>query len=130
RHTSSYGDWSSDVCSSDLDRIGSGLTLGQLITDFGRTSNLLAMSQLQADAQDQATQSTRAQILLEVSRAYFGLLRAQSVMKVADQTVAARQTVVDQVSALAESKLKSTLDVSFANVNLADSKLLQIQAQN
>jgi outer membrane protein len=111
-------------------RIGSGLSVGQLVTDFGRTGNLVGMANLQAQAQDQATETTRAQILLDTSRSYFALLRAQAVRKVADQTVTARQDVVDQVTALAESKLKSTLDVSFANVNLADSKLLQIQAQN
>jgi outer membrane protein len=111
-------------------RIGSGLSVGQMITDFGRTSNLIAMAKLQASAQDQITEATREQILLAVSRAYFAVLRAQSVLKVANQTVAARQAVVDQVSALAESKLKSTLDVSFANVNLSDAKLLVVQAQN
>ncbi|HXK06282.1 MAG TPA: TolC family protein, partial [Verrucomicrobiae bacterium] len=111
-------------------RIGSGLTVGQMITDFGRTGNLVGMAKLQAAAQDQVTETTRAQILLAVSRSYFALLRAQAVVKVANQTVAARQLVVDQVTALAESKLKSTLDVSFANVNLSDAKLIQIQAQN
>ncbi|HEY1240292.1 MAG TPA: TolC family protein [Bryobacteraceae bacterium] len=112
------------------ERVGSGLSIGQLITDFGRTSNLIGTAKLQAEAQDQGTETAKANILLDTSRAYFALLRARSVMKVADQTVAARQTVVDQVTALAESKLKSTLDVSFANVNLADAKLLQVQAQN
>ena len=111
-------------------RLGSGLIASQLITDFGRTSNLVGMAKLQAAAQDQVSETTRAQILLATSRAYFSVLRAQAVQKVADQTVAARQTVVDQVTALAASKLKSTLDVSFANVNLSDAKLLQIQAQN
>jgi outer membrane protein len=111
-------------------RIGSGLSMGQMITDFGRTSNLIAMARLQASAQDQVTETTRAQILLNTSRAYFALLRAHALLKVADQTVSARQTVSDQVTALAESKLKSNLDVSFANVNLADAKLLQVQAQS
>jgi len=111
-------------------RIGSGLSIGQMITDFGRTSNLIAMAKLQASAQDQVTETTRAQILVNTSRAYFALLRAHALLKVADQTVAARQTVSDQVTALAESKLKSNLDVSFANVNLADAKLLQVQAQS
>ena len=111
-------------------RVGTGLSVGQMITDFGRTSNLVAMAKLQASAQDQVTETTRAQILLNTSRAYFAVLRAQAVMKVANQTVAARQLVSDQVTALAESKLKSTLDVSFANVNLADAKLLVVQAQN
>jgi outer membrane protein len=112
------------------DRFGSGLSIGQMITDFGRTGNLVAMAKFQASAQDQVTETTRAQILLNTGRNYFAVLRAQVVLKVAIQTVAARQTVADQVSALAESKLKSTLDVSFANVNLADAKLLLVQAQN
>jgi outer membrane protein len=101
-----------------------------MITDFGRTGNLVAMAKLQADAQDEMTDATRAQILLNISRAYFTVLRGEAVLKVANQTVAARQLVVDQVSSLAESKLKSTLDVSFANVNLADAKLLLAQAAN
>lgn len=111
-------------------RLGSGLSLGQMITDFGRTTNLVGMAKFEADAQDQATETTRAQILLDTGRAYFALLRAEAVIKVADQTVAARQLVADQVTALAQSSLKSTLDVSFANVNLADAKLLEVQAQN
>jgi outer membrane protein len=112
------------------DHVGSGLSIGQMITDFGRTSNLVGMAKLQAEAEDQVTETTRAQILLATGSAYFSLLRSQAVMKVADQTVAARQLVADQVAALAQSNLKSTLDVSFANVNLAEARLLQVQAQN
>ncbi len=111
-------------------RLGSGLTVAQMITDFGRTGNLVGSARLQAQAQDQATETTRAEILLNVSRAYFNILRAEAVRKVAIQTVAARQLVSDQVSALAQSKLRSTLDVSFAKVNLSDAKLLQVQAEN
>ena len=110
--------------------VGTGLSVGQMITDFGRTSNLVAMAKLQASAQDQVTETTRADILLNTSRTYFAILRAQAVLKVANQTVAARQTVSDQITALAESKLKSSLDVSFANVNLADARLLLVQAQS
>ncbi|HEY3839965.1 MAG TPA: hypothetical protein VGL72_25515, partial [Bryobacteraceae bacterium] len=45
-------------------------------------------------------------------------------LAVAPQTVDNRQTIADQVTALANSKLKSGLDVSFANVNLGEAKLL------
>ena len=48
----------------------------------------------------------------------------------AQQTVKERQTVADQVDALFKSKLKSELDASFANVNLAQAKLLLLDAQN
>ena len=111
-------------------RLGSGLSVSQLITDFGRTGSLISSAKLRAQAQDQVTETTRADILLAVSRAYFSVLRAQAVLQVAERTVAARQLVVDQVSALAGSKLKSQLDVSFANVNLGDARLLLAGAQN
>jgi outer membrane protein len=111
-------------------RVGSGLLLSQLVTDFGRTGNLVDSARLHAQAQDQVTQATRAQILLAVNRAYFGSLRAEAVLKVAEQTVTARQLVADQVAALARSNLKSTLDVSFANVNLSGAKLLLASAQS
>ena len=52
------------------------------------------------------------------------------MLTVAQQTVSARQLVSNQVTALANSNLKSQLDVSFANVNLADAQLLLSQAQN
>src|SRR5258706_4011000 len=111
-------------------RLGTGLSVSQLITDFGRTHNLVDSAKLRAQAQDQVTESTRAQILLATSRAYFSVLRAQAVLKVAQETVTARQLVSDQVTALEANRLKSALDVSFANVNLADAKLLLAQAQN
>jgi outer membrane protein len=111
-------------------RVGTGLIASQLLTDFGRTSNLVAMARLQAQAQDQAAEATRADIVLAASTAYFAVLRARSVLQVADQTVAARQLVANQITALQQSQLRSTLDVSFANVNLQDAKLLQVQAQN
>jgi outer membrane protein len=111
-------------------RLGSGLAVSQLITDFGRTANLVGSAQLHAQAQDQAAQFTRALILLNTGVAYFSVLRAQAVLNVAQSTVNARQLVVEQITALAESKFRSTLDVSFANVNLSDARLLLTQAQN
>ena len=111
-------------------RIGTGVIANQLVTDFGRTKNLVASAQLRAQAQDQVTETARANILIATARAYFGVLRARSVLTVAQQTVMARQLVSDQVTALANSNLKSLLDVSFANVNLADSQLLLSQAQS
>ena len=112
------------------DRIASGLLVSQLVSDFGRTSNLVASAKLRAQAQDQVSETARASILIGTARAYFALLRAHAVLTVAQQTVTARQLVADQVGTLADSKLKSGLDVSFANVNLADARLLLSQAQN
>lgn len=112
------------------DRFAAGLSLTQMVTDFGRTKNLIDMAKLRADAQNQVTEQVRADILLVTGQAYFSLLREQAVLRVAQQTVNARKLLSDQVTTLAQSKLKSQLDVSFANVNLADAQLFLVQAQN
>src|SRR5262249_8769132 len=112
------------------DRFSQGVTLSQLITDSGRTSNLVASSRLQSQASAQNYEATRYDVLLSVNQAYFDALRAQALVKVGDETVAARQLLVDQVTALAQSKLRSQLDVSFAAVNLAQARLMLTRAQD
>jgi outer membrane protein len=112
------------------DRLGTGLIVNQLVSDFGRTKNLMESAKLRAQAQDQVTETARASILITTARAYYAVLRTRAVLTVAQQTVSARQLVSDQVTALANNNLKSQLDVSFANVNLADAQLLLAQAQN
>jgi outer membrane protein len=118
------------VASRLFDREGQGITFSQLITDSGRTNNLVASSKLQQRAAQQDYLSTRYDVLLAVNQAYFNTLQAQAVVRVAQETVAARKQLFDQISALAENKLKSQLDVNFAAVNLSDAKLLQLRAED
>jgi outer membrane protein len=113
-----------------FDRYANGIAVNQLITDFGRTHELVKSSSLHAQAQKENVVTTRADVLLQVDQAYFAVLKAQAVLTVAQQTVHQRQLVADQISTLAQNKIKSGLDVSFANVNLAQAQLLLIQAQN
>jgi outer membrane protein len=68
--------------------------------------------------------------MLLVDRAYFAAQEAQAVLRVADETVMARQLLADQVGAMAKSELRSELDVSFAKVSLDEAKLLRLEAQN
>jgi outer membrane protein len=112
------------------ERAAAGVIVSQLITDFGRTTNLVSSANFAAKAEDQNAAATKEQILLAVDQAFFGALQAQAVLTVAQQTVSARQTVADQVEALFKSKLRSELDSSFANVNLAQAKLLVLDAEN
>lgn len=112
------------------ERAAAGITVSQLITDFGRTTNLAASASLAAKAENQNAIATKEQILLAVDQAFYSALQSQAVLTVARQTVDARQTVSDQVGALFNSKLRSQLDLSFANVNLAQAKLLLLDAEN
>jgi outer membrane protein len=113
-----------------LDRAALGVSVQQLVTDFGRTRHLVDSGRLHEQSMMQTETATRASVLLDVDRSYFRALRGQALLRVAQETVAARQLIVDQVTALAQSNLKSQLDVSFASVNLADARLLAATAQD
>ncbi|HWG37684.1 MAG TPA: TolC family protein [Terriglobales bacterium] len=110
-------------------RYANGLNLSETLTDFGRTGTLIRSSRLLAQAGQQDVAAERAQVRLEVDEAYFGTLQAQAVLRVAQQAVAERQLIARQIGLLAQNKLRSDLDVSFAQVNLAQAQLLLSQAQ-
>jgi len=111
-------------------RAASGVTVSQLITDFGRSNNLLASSEYQAKAEDMFAQATAAQIVLAVDQAFFNALETKALVTVAQETVSTRQTFVDKIQALTGAKLKSDIDLSFANVDLARGRLLLLEAVN
>jgi outer membrane protein len=111
-------------------RAAAGATVSQLVTDFGRTTNLLSSSQFQAKAEDKNAAATTADITLAVDQAFYNALETRELVKVAEETVKAGQTLVDRVSALTQAKLRSDLDLSFANVDLSRAKLLLLESQN
>ncbi len=77
-----------------FDRFATGVAAReQLVTDFGRTKNLVASARLQAQAANETVNASRADILLNVDRAFYGVLRAQAILTVAQQTVKQRETV-------------------------------------
>jgi outer membrane protein len=111
-------------------RAAAGATVSQLVTDFGRTSNLVASAGLHARAEDESAIATTADIVLAVDQAFFNTLETQALVTVAQQTVDARQTLVDKISALASAKLRSDLDLSFTKVDAARARLLLLEARN
>jgi len=133
--TGSQGNDLSRIGAGDLSasrlfsRFGQGAVLRQLVTDSGRTPNLVASARLQEQASTHTLEATRYDVVLQVNRAYFDVLHAQEVIKTAQKTIEARQTLSDQVTELAKNNLKSQLDVSFAEVNVSEAKLLLIRAQ-
>lgn len=113
-----------------LEHAGAGVTLSQLITDFGRTMNLVSSAKLQEKAQQANAQATQEDIVLAIDEAFYNALQAQALLKVARQTVTTRQSAENQINELTKNKLKSGLDLSFAQVNLSQAQLLQLDAEN
>ena len=73
------------------DRAAGGLTVSQLITDFGRTHNLIRNAQSNSRAQLDFERASAEDITLAVDEAFYQGLAAQQVLRVAQQTVATRQ---------------------------------------
>jgi outer membrane protein len=116
--------------SSLYSRVAAGVGISQLITDFGRTLSLVDSARLRAAAADKNVAATRAGIHLNVDQAYYQALGANSVLRVAQAVVDNRRLTLRQVQALAQSSLKSTLDVSFAEVAVSDAELALVRAEN
>jgi len=113
-----------------LQHAGAGTSVTQLIYDFGHTHNLVLARKFQEKAANANAQATTEEIVLATDQAFYDALTAQAELNVAQQTVATRQTTESQVGEMTRNKLKSTLDLSFADVDLSQAKLLQLDAQN
>jgi outer membrane protein len=116
--------------SSLYSRFASGIALNQLVTDFGRTSSLTQSAELRRQAQDNSGQAVREQVLLQVEQAYFQALGGNAALRAAQAAVSDREIALRQIRALQQSEMRSTLDVSFAEVALSQAQLDVYQTEN
>jgi outer membrane protein len=112
-----------------IQRTALGVGISQYITDFGRTTSLVRAAEADLQAQAARETQTRDLALLDVTQSYFEVLRAGSLLSVAQQTVGARQTLLRQISALQRAGLRSMLDVSIGQRDLAAAKQELLAAQ-
>jgi outer membrane protein len=110
-------------------RQSDGGLLSQLVTDFGRTYFLTTSARSSAISAADQTEQARENLLFRVDQAYFAAQGAQALLQVANQTVSTNDILFQRVKALAGANLKSSLDVSFQQVNIAQARLLQLQSQ-
>ncbi|MGB9145988.1 MAG: TolC family protein, partial [Acidobacteriaceae bacterium] len=113
-----------------FEHAGAGVDFTQLIYDFGHTHNLVLSRKLDEKASDSSALATTEEIVLATDQAFYDALTAQALLRVAEQTVSTRQTTDTQVSQMTRNKLKSTLDLSFADVDLSQAQLLRLNAQS
>lgn len=116
--------------SSLSSRFATGFTLMQMVTDFGRTSELTRSAGLRAEAASHRASNARAQILLAVRTSYFSVLGTEAVQKAAQAALDNRRLLLRQVTALQQSAMKSTLDVTFAQVLVSEAEMALYEAQN
>jgi outer membrane protein len=116
--------------SSISTRAAGGASLVQMITDFGHTSNLVESTRLSAKAAGQDEESIRQSILMQVQEAYFSAQAAESIRKTAQAVLDYRRVTLRQLSALAQSQLRSTLDVQFAQVMVSEAEQAVVRSDS
>jgi outer membrane protein len=112
------------------DRFAYGGNLSQLVTDFGRTSALIGSARATSEAQAAVATLSKAQVRLNVREAFYQVLGAEAVLRAAQAALDNRALISRQLTALAESELRSTLDVNFAKVLESEAELAVVHAES
>ena len=107
-----------------------GPTLTQTIYDFGRTPNTVRINRENTKASEQDLITSKQTVVLNVKQAYFGLIQAHRIAKVAEDTVKQIQEHLDQARAFYRVGSVSEIDVTQAEVDLANGELALIRARN
>jgi len=68
-------------------RAAAGATFSQLVTDFGRTTNLVSSAQSSAKAEEENSAATTAQIVVTVDQIFYNALETRALLRVAQQTL-------------------------------------------
>ncbi|RIK89366.1 MAG: hypothetical protein DCC71_25995, partial [Proteobacteria bacterium] len=106
------------------------VSLSQRLFDFGQTLAQIRAAQARWDSLAAEADTTRAQIVLDVKQAYFGLLAARRLLAVADETVRSLEQQRELARARNEVGFAPRIDVTRSEVQLATAELDQLTARN
>jgi outer membrane protein TolC len=113
-----------------LDVFSMGPNLNQLIYDFGRTSSNVKINRENVKANEQDLVTTKQTVILNVQQAYFGVLQNQRLVEVAKDVVSQTQQHLDQAQGFYQAGTRPKIDVTKAEVDLANAQLALIQTNN
>ncbi len=113
-----------------LERGSAGVGASQLVTDFGRTIALIDASKAARESSRQHAALSRAFVVLEVTRAYYEVLRAEALAKIARDRIQARAALLEQVQTFRDVQMKSDLDLSISRQSVDVANLLLLRETN
>ena len=116
--------------SGAYDQYISGVALNQLIYDFGKTGSQVKAQRFSTEASRFDLQSIRQLVVFNVRQSYYGILAAQALAKVAQESVGGFQHHLDQARGFFEVGLRPKFDVTKAEVDLGTARLNLIKAEN
>jgi len=106
------------------------ISASQMLYDFGVTQNLVTIRKLDNQGYKIALTGTVNDVICEVKKAYYNLQYSVEAKKVAQEMVDKYESFYNQAKAFYLVGTSPKVDVTIAEVNLSNSKLLLIQAEN
>jgi outer membrane protein len=111
-------------------RGGTGsVSLGENLIDSGQREVKNALARRQVQSATATVRNARQQIIYNVTEAYYEVLRAQDLKKVADFEVVRAQQVLDQTQAQIDAGLAPKINLSQSRSDLANAQVTQLQDQ-
>lgn len=101
-----------------------------LLTDFGRREGTIRREEDTLEARRFARRTSTEAVVLMVRRAFFDYLRAQALVRVEQDTVKDRETLVRQAQGFFDVGTRPKIDVARAEASLFAAKAGLIAAQN
>ncbi|MGA2955241.1 MAG: TolC family protein [Thermodesulfobacteriota bacterium] len=112
------------------DVLNTGLAASQTIYDFGRTSNNVTINRENVKASQEAVSITRMTVILNVDQAYYSVLQTKRLIAVAEDTVKQTKEHLEQAQGFYQAGTHPKIDVTKAEVDMANAELALIQARN
>lgn len=106
------------------------ITASQMLYDFGVTQNIVTIRKLDNQGYKIMLTGTVNDVVCEVKKAYFNLQYSLEAKKVAEEMVQRYEAFYNQAKGFYLAGTSPKVDVTIAEVNLSNSKLMLIQAEN
>jgi len=116
--------------SDSYDQYSASISLGATLFDFGKTAKQVEIQDLNARSSRADYEDTRAQVVLNVKKAYYNRLLAERNKEVAADTMKQFQQHLQQANAFFQIGTKPKFDVTKAEVDYGNARLSLLKAEN
>ena len=120
----------SRIANTHNDSIGFNAGISQLIWDFGKTIARINMAKYDTLSAQYDYDYDILNVIYNVKTNYYNVLKSLANLDIYEQNVRINTLNYERTKAMFDEGLKSKIDVVNADVNLADSKIQLVDAQN
>jgi outer membrane protein len=115
---------------SSVNYFNSGVTVSQLLWDFGQTSKRWRSTEASARATADQERATWQQVIMQVRTAFFSAVAFKELLAVARETLANQRNHLVQIEGFVQAGTRPPIDLSQARADFANAEVQVINAIN